>query len=57
MIGSIFEHLVQADELAVYSSHLKGTVNDGQSVEDPLEALFLHPIGEEVALLEVVILS
>ena len=57
MIGSIFEHLVQADELAAYSSHLKGTVNDGQSVEDPLEALFLHPIGEEVALLEVVILS
>lgn len=54
---SIFKEVVEADELAVYSSHLQGAVVDCQSVENPLETFLLHPVGEEVTLLEVVILS
>lgn len=57
VVWSIFKEVVEADELVVYSSHLQGAVVDGQSIEDPLKAFLLHPVGEEVTLLEVVILS
>lgn len=57
VVWSIFKEFIEADELAVYSSHLQGAVVDGQSVEDSLETFLLHPVGEEVTLLEVVILS